>query len=219
MSDDSGDLEQRRRRVLAATTRRHVFELLSEAREPMGVAELALALNVHENTVRLHLKALQDAGLVEQETEHPSRPGRPAHRFRATGQDPTEEAIVYRRLVGWLADAVRTGSSARVEGQRVGTLLAQRAGAADPAAAMVEVFADEGFAPAWAGGAGDERTLVLGRCPFTAAAAADPATICALHLGMAEGVAEATGGGLVVDGLDAVGDPAAGGCRLRLHRR
>jgi hypothetical protein len=59
--------------------------------------------------------------------------------------------------------------------------------------------------------------LVLGGGPNQAPAAAAPDIICELHLGLAEGIAEAAGDNLEVKGLIAR-DPRRAGCRLMLRR-
>jgi predicted ArsR family transcriptional regulator len=58
--------------------------------------------------------------------------------------------------------------------------------------------------------------VVLRACPFADAAILDRETVCALHLGIAEGLVE--GGDLVVDELVAR-DPHAAECRVRLRER
>jgi predicted ArsR family transcriptional regulator len=56
--------------------------------------------------------------------------------------------------------------------------------------------------------------IVLDTCPFASTALADPDSVCGLHLGMAEGLADGTD--TVVDELVAK-DPRRATCRLRLH--
>ncbi len=63
---------------------------------------------------------------------------------------------------------------------------------------------------------GDRVEVVLGNCPFATAALVDPATLCSMHLGIAQGVADLTGGRVVVDEL-VPHDPRRAKCRLRLH--
>jgi hypothetical protein len=58
--------------------------------------------------------------------------------------------------------------------------------------------------------------FVLRRCPFEEVAADDPDTICQLHLGLAEGLAESLGG-VTVDRLTAK-EAHRAGCRLVLER-
>jgi predicted ArsR family transcriptional regulator len=62
----------------------------------------------------------------------------------------------------------------------------------------------------------DGADVVLRTCPFESAALADPDTVCALHLGIAEGVAGLTGDRVVVDEL-VPHDPRRASCRLRLR--
>jgi predicted ArsR family transcriptional regulator len=56
--------------------------------------------------------------------------------------------------------------------------------------------------------------IVLGECPFAAAAVVDRATVCALHLGIAEGLAAGTP--VAIDDLVAY-HPRKAGCRLRIR--
>ena len=74
----------------------------------------------------------------------------------------------------------------------------------------------QGFEPEVRNARGRRVDVVLGNCPFASAVVADPDTICDLHLGIAEGVAELSGDRLVVDELVAH-DPSRANCRLRMH--
>jgi predicted ArsR family transcriptional regulator len=210
------DPVERRARVLAEPARRRVWEAVRAAPVPVGVAELAERLDVHPNTIRLHLARLVESGLVTEETEAERHPGRPGYRYRAAGTDPVTEAAAYRRLATLLAQAVRSETGARAAGHAAGAADAARLAGSDPIDAILHALAAEGFAPE-VEQAGDERVeIVLRACPFADVAANDPATICELHLGLAEGAAQAIGG-LTVDGLR-INDPYQAGCQLRLHR-
>jgi hypothetical protein len=57
--------------------------------------------------------------------------------------------------------------------------------------------------------------IVLHHCPFESTALAEPDSVCALHLGIAEGLAE--GSGVFVQELIAR-DPRPAKCRVRLHK-
>ncbi|MGA9275949.1 MAG: hypothetical protein WBV89_03270, partial [Ilumatobacter sp.] len=57
--------------------------------------------------------------------------------------------------------------------------------------------------------------IVLDACPFATAALVDPDSVCAVHLGLARGVAERVGG-IRVDEL-VLRDPREVQCRLRVH--
>ena len=60
-----------------------VLALLKAASAPMSIARIADELRVHPNTVRFHLDALVNDGLVEQVQPDHRRPGRPPQMFRA----------------------------------------------------------------------------------------------------------------------------------------
>jgi hypothetical protein len=57
--------------------------------------------------------------------------------------------------------------------------------------------------------------VVLRACPFVATALVDPDSVSSLPLGIAQGVADATGGRVIVDELPR--DPRRASWRLRLH--
>ncbi|MGH3186818.1 MAG: hypothetical protein ACRDPY_50050 [Streptosporangiaceae bacterium] len=63
---------------------------------------------------------------------------------------------------------------------------------------------------------GRQIEFTLGRCPFAEVAAADPDTICRLHLGLAEGLTEGLGG-LITERLT-VRPARRAGCRLTVRR-
>jgi predicted ArsR family transcriptional regulator len=180
------------------------------------VSELATTLAIHPNTVRLHLARLVEAGLVLEAVETDRHPGRPGYRYRAAGADPATDAGAYRRLAALLAHAVRARISAREAGRAVAAAEAGPLAGSDPVEAIAGALAQEGFAPEVEDGKCDHIEIVLHICPFAAAADEDPATICQLHLGLAEGAAQAIGG-LEVDGLH-INNPYQAGCRLELRR-
>ena len=210
------DPAELRARVLAEPARRRVWDVVRAAPEPVGVAQLARALDVHPNTVRLHLARLVEAGLVAVDTETARRPGRPGYRYPAVARDPVTEAAAYRRLAGLLAGAVRAGAGARDAGRAAGAADASHLAGADPVTAITAALAAEGFMPTSTEVDEQRVEITLHACPFAEAAAADPAVICQLHLGLAEGTATAIGG-MHVDALH-INDPHRAGCRLELHR-
>lgn len=208
---------QERARALADPTRFHLFRLVEQAPEPVGVAELADALGVHPNAVRQHLAKLLAAGLVVEETEARHRPGRPRLLYTAAPTPGPWSAAPspYERLSVVLIDAIRTGDPPREVGRRIGRRLGGDLPAHDdPVDAIVDAVGREGFDPAITR-RGPVTDIRLDTCPYASAAAFDTGIVCELHQGLAEGLAEATGGVEVVD--LAVRPPAKGGCRLRLR--
>ncbi len=197
-----------RARAMAVPTRAAIVALLHSADGARTAQELAVPLQVHHTAVRQHMQVLIEAGMVVAETLAPHGRGRPR-----TGYRLVDDPDPYRRLSTMLATAVREGCGAREAGRRYGALVAPTGDAVETLRAEAERL---GFRPDVQPGRAGRSVLVLGACPFADIAATDPATVCALHRGLAEGVA-ATVGGVEVEGLQ-VADPHTGGCRLVLRR-
>ncbi|HLF39918.1 MAG TPA: helix-turn-helix domain-containing protein [Acidimicrobiia bacterium] len=206
---------QREARALGDPTRHAIFRLIEDAGEPVTVIALTERLDLHPSAVRQHLAKLIDAGLVVEVRQPPAGPGRPPGRYRAApavlGRWGTESP--YERLALLLLEVARSGRSARDVGEEAGRLVARRqAGQLEPLALLEAVATQLGFEPCRQD-RGDGVSLVLNRCPYAAAAAAD-AMVCELHRGLAEGVA-GEAGGLAVEHLHRR-DPHQGGCRIDL---
>jgi hypothetical protein len=100
----------------------------------------------------------------------------------------------YERLSMLLAEVVRTGETPVEVGRRAG--LRQRLGDRpqdEPVDLLVEHMARMGFDPV-VRRSGEALDLTLRTCPFASAVLTDPDTVCGLHLGLAQGAAEAVGG-------------------------
>lgn len=210
---------QREARALGDPTRHRLFRYVVEAAGPVGVAELTDFVRLNHNAVRQHLAVLKDASLVVEEIEERSRPGRPRLLYRlapeVAGRWGTPGA--YAWLAGLLSDAVRhqlePRQVGRQEGRRRG---AELAGTGDPVVVLENEIERRGFRPTRVEQGGTVE-LVLGRCPFADVAESDPGTVCQLHLGLAEGLADGIGG------VDVAGlvprDPHQAGCRLAVRRQ
>jgi predicted ArsR family transcriptional regulator len=208
--------------LLADPTRLRLLELIEAANGPLGVAELAAQVGVHHTSVRAHLARLRDGGLIDERTAASAGRGRPKLVYVASAVTRSEpapsapEREPYRELSGMLSNAVRTGRSPRQVGRSAGVELAATAHGDDAVGVIEAEAASLGFEPRRATRSRGQVDLVLGHCPFRDVAAADPDTICALHLGIAEGVAESLGGVEVLGMV--VKDPYRAGCRLQLRR-
>jgi predicted ArsR family transcriptional regulator len=212
---------QEQARALGDPTRHAIFQYIARATAPVDVAELTDHLGLHHNAIRQHLAKLVDAGLVTESRATGGARGRPKLLYALAPSADSRWGVAgpYERLSVLLAEILRTGDSAYDVGKRsVGDLTGPPATGDDPVSLVVDVMARQGFAPEVRNERGRNVDVVLRNCPFSSAVLADPDTICDLHLGMAEGVAELTGDSLVVDELVAH-DPRRAGCRLRMHRR
>ena len=210
---------QQEARALGDPTRHRLFRYIAEAPGPVGVAELTDFVRLNHNAVRQHLAVLKDAGLVAEEVERRSRPGRPRLLYRlhpeAAGRWGTPGA--YAWLASLLSDAVRRRLDPRQVGRQDGHLrAAELAGPGDSADLLQAEIARRGFRPRRFE-RGRKVELVLERCPFAEVAESDPDTVCQLHLGLTEGLAEGLGGLAVEKFL--VKSPHSAGCRLTFRRQ
>jgi predicted ArsR family transcriptional regulator len=216
MGNNSGYLEAR---ALANPTRRRLLRAVIDAGEPVYVADLTGLFGLHHTAIRQHLARLGDAGLVVTTTAPPRGRGRPRLAFRPTVRAapalrPTGR---YRELADMLAEAVRTGEGTRLTGQRIGQRIGSRRRGDDAVTVIVDEADHLGFEPTVHTRSSADVEVVLGHCPFQEVAAHDPATVCQLHLGLAEGIATSVGG-ISISGIK-IRDPYRAGCRLMLHRR
>jgi predicted ArsR family transcriptional regulator len=198
-----------RAKALADPTRARLLEILDASDTPVLVADLATSLGVHSTAIRQHLTKLIDAGLVTAERLDPTGRGRPRHGYRTV---PARVAP-YRTLAEVLAEAVRNGRSAREQGHLVGARAAVTDG--DGIAALVDEAARWGFEPKVRSRRNGTTDIVLQSCPFASLAASDPATICELHLGLAEGVVS-NHHDITVESLHTA-DPHRGECRFTVR--
>lgn len=212
---------QREARALGDPTRHRLFRYIAEAAGPVGVAELTEYVGLNHNAIRQHLAVLKDAGLVTERLEERSRPGRPRLLYRlspeAAGKWETPGA--YAWLASLLTDALRRRADPREVGRQDGHRRASEitgAGGAESIDLLEAEIARRGFRPSRLE-RGRKVDFVLGRCPFAEVARSDPDTVCSLHLGLAEGLAEGLGG-LEVQALVRK-DPTRAGCRLSVRRQ
>lgn len=205
---------QQQARALGDPTRHAIFQFVAGAPAPVGVAEITAHMGCSHNAVRQHLAKLAAAGLIEEGKVQGGR-GRPRLSYRVAPDVDGRWAGVgpYELLSVLLTEMIRTGDSAVEVGRRSTTGPTTDD---EPLALVTEVMERQGFGPQ-VHRDGDDVDMVLTSCPFASAAVADPDTICSLHLGIAQGVVERTGGRIAVDEL-VPHDPRRAGCRLRLHQ-
>ena len=197
----SGRWELSQHQVLASTSRMAVLELLRSRAQPLGVAEIAQYVGLHQNTVRSHLDLLVDSGYAMRRSEAPSGPGRPRVVYEATAAPEGEDS--YRLLAEVLlqhliASCERPGEAGVQAGQSwaaspgrrqrdreaAGTAITAPAGAGAAIFAVVRMLGDFGFAPELSA---DATSIYMHRCPFLELAESHPDVVCGAHLGMIQG--------------------------------
>lgn len=167
--------------------------MLSDLRRSAGTEELATALGLHANGVRLHLERMEHAGLIVRERERVGR-GRPRDRWSinpdaSPGAGPPS---AYGDLGRWL---VRVISSAKVRvgdvesaGRRIGQELAPESGSETPEERMHNALTGLGFQPQRQIGDRGRLTYRLGNCPYRDAVKERQPIVCALHRGITRGL-------------------------------
>src|SRR5450756_220535 len=185
---------QQRHRVLAGISRSRLLTVLGRSVRPMGVRELAEAVDFHRNTVRRHLDQLVEAGLAVRDTAPPIGRGRPALRYAAEPGSDEQDPVAYRALAGVLVEQVALlpdgMGTARKAGERWGRALAHEATDSAPTTdaigRLVELLDAAGFAPE--APVTDGAPIRLRHCPFGTLARDHGEVICGVHLGLMRGV-------------------------------
>jgi predicted ArsR family transcriptional regulator len=197
---------QEQARALGDPTRHAIFNHLVAARRPLGVAELNEQFPLNHNAIRQHLAKLVSAALVVETTAPAAGRGRPRLVYEVSPAAESRWGVTgpYERLSRLLAEIIRTG----LDPEEVGRRAADEFRIPSPSG---DVVADvEPEVRPTRGGA----EIILHNCPFATAALADRSAICALHLGIAEGLTDGTAGQVT----ELVGyDPRKAGCRLRIR--
>ncbi len=184
-----------RNRLLGDPSRVAIMQALSE--RPRLIAGLASVTGLHRNTLRAHLRRLEEAGLVQTARRPPIGPGRPALEYRLgdLAESGDEQQLLIRALVRMVARAYDDGADelAAAEGERVGRELGTRLAYPSAAQALrqvTEVLRTLAFSPQLTVRDGTSE-IALHSCPF-AVSPDDPrgTIICAFHLGLIRGVVE-----------------------------
>lgn len=205
---------QEQARALGDPTRHAIFQRVAAAKRPIGIAELNEAFALNHNAIRQHLTKLVAAGLVVEATAAPTGRGRPrlVYEIDRSIEGQWGTTGPYERLSRLLVEVIRTGLAPEEVGRRAADQFRVPSPSGDVVADMSAAMARQGFDPevrVVRGGA----EVVLHHCPFVSSAVADRQTVCSLHLGIAEGLADGTRG--IISELVA-NDPRKADCRLRI---
>ena len=196
--------------------RDRILRLLRTSSEPRSIASMADELGVHPNTVRFHLDALLRAGRVEQVFSETAGPGRPPVLFRASRRmdptGPTNYRLLASILSTYFAAHSDDPSSAAAElGRSWGPSLVEHRprralSKTQSVTELTDVLAELGFKPEPPTGP-RVKEIRLRHCPFNDLVQTQGDMICALHLGLMQGVLVAMRGPVTVDHLDPYVEP------------
>lgn len=205
--------------VLAHPARRRIAETLGGAPHGLTVAELVSQVGgLHHNAIRNHLRVLARAGLVAVERNPPHGRGRPTERFVLV--DPEASRIAAQQLLARLLVAMVV--EAGIDDDRAHAFGAAHGPEVVSGVARTQLLgslARLGFAPHETTSVKDAATGVLEirleHCPFADAVLAPGGTIvCAMHRGLLDGAAAASGTAVRITRFD-VHHARDAGCIVR----
>jgi len=188
-------------KALADDTRFRLYRYLGLSGRAVSVRELSRRLSLHPNTLRPHLRRLEEAGLVAREVRRGKAVGRPQTLYSALERPPTEGSD-YRLLAEILLPLVtgrRGAERARALAADWGRYLVVRAGprpgvrlaAARNLALLQEAMAAAGFDPRFRRRGRQMVEVVLRDCPFRDLVEERRELLCAsIHRGLLEGMLE-----------------------------
>lgn len=210
-------------KALADDTRFRLYRYLGLSGRPVSVRELATRLSLHPNTLRPHLRRLEEVGLVRREPRKgPATVGRPQTLYTAV--DRTErEGRDYRLLAEILAGMVsgargreRAGALAREWGQYLAVQGGPKPGTRLPAgrnlAVLQEAMAQAGFDPRFRRASNAEVEISLRDCPFRELLEDHRELVCHVHRGLLEGMLGALKPPLVLQTFEPLAERTV--CRL-----
>jgi predicted ArsR family transcriptional regulator len=212
-SQDLGPLPATTPEEQPPRARAAVLDALRTAPTPQTLAALGAGTGLHVNTLREHLEALVEAGLVRRRRADPHGRGRPAWLYAAT-RAGTGTVPEYAGLAAALAEVItrtseRPWDDAVQAGTGWGRSLTRPAALSEQDAReeVVALLEDLRFAPE-----PQEHEVRLTRCPLLDAAKRFPDVVCGVHLGIVRGALEQLGADPSGTTLQPFAEPGA--CRL-----
>jgi predicted ArsR family transcriptional regulator len=184
-------------KALADDTRYRLYRYVGLAARPVSIREMSRRLSLHPNTLRPHLRRLEEAGLVTREVRKTASVGRPQTVYTVRQQEAEEGD--YRLLAEMLCGLVE-GKPAMTRAEALarqwGTyLVAQglpKPGVKIPAgrqlALLQEAMGRAGFDPRFRRLQGSGIEVTLRDCPFRDLADDYRELVCTLHRGLVEGM-------------------------------
>jgi predicted ArsR family transcriptional regulator len=184
-------------KALADDTRFRLYRHLRLVGRPVSVREMSGRLSLHPNTLRPHLRRLEEAGLVAHQVRKTPGVGRPQTLYRSVepvGEEGRDFRLLAEMLCGLLhtkRDIERATQLAREWGAYLVTQGGPKPGVRLPArqnlAALQEAMDRAGFEPRFRRDRGAVE-VTLRDCPFRDLADDYRDLVCSLHRGLVEGM-------------------------------
>jgi len=184
-------------KALADDTRFRLYRHLGLAGRPVSVRELSQRLGLHPNTLRPHLRRLEEAGLVARELRRGSSVGRPQTLYSVAdlpGSGHRDYRLLAEILSGLVAGKRALNQAhelAREWGRYLVTQGGPKPGVRLPSrrnlALLQEAMARAGFQPRFRR-QGQSVEVALRDCPFRDLVEDHRELACTLHRGLLEGM-------------------------------
>jgi predicted ArsR family transcriptional regulator len=215
-------------KALADGTRYRLYRYLRLSGRPVSVRELSMRLSLHVNTLRPHLRRLEDAGLVTSEAQRGvASVGRPQTVYSAVDRDQ-REGRDYRLFADIVAGQLtgdrqrdRAVSTAREWGAYLVGRSVPRPGARGTSgpnlAVLQEALAGAGFDPRFRRRGRSRVDITLRDCPFRDLLDEHRDLVCAIHRGLLEGMLASSSSPMRLDSFEPLADRSAV-CRLSTVR-
>ena len=198
-------------------SRDRVLDVLLTTDRPLGVHDVARRVGLHPNTARFHLDALVDRGLAMRESQRRDTPGRPRLAYWAAPGSNHAGLRRYRLLADMLASMVgemtpEPAEAAAALGREWGRHLAgqpipfRRLDPREAVRELTEALANIGFSAETIESGGGYRLRVY-QCPFREVAERHQKVVCALHLGLVQGVLKQLWAPVTADRLLPLAEP------------
>lgn len=203
-----------------------VIALIRAAETPLGTSQIAELLGLHPNGVRVQLKRLEEAGVVEHEDVR-GLVGRPGARWHLTPRAIASSDLPYtgwamaRALARTIPPTAERLHDVEIAGADMGTELAAHLGpfpGRDDARHVVgDALEALGFDPERTDD-GDSACYRLTTCPYADIVRANPAVVCTLHRGVVRGVLDALAPSAELTVFEPQ-DPDTAGCIVEIALR
>jgi len=211
-------------KALADDTRYRLFRYLRLSGRSVSVRELSTRLGLHANTLRPHLRRLEEAGLVTSEVQRGvSSVGRPQTVYAGVDREEREgrDYRLFADIVAGFVTGTRQRERAVATAREWGAYLVGRSAPRPGArisggpnlAVLQEALAEAGFDPRFRRRDRSRVDITLRDCPFRDLLDEHRQLVCAIHRGLLDGMLESSRPPMRLDSFEPLADRSAM-CRL-----
>jgi predicted ArsR family transcriptional regulator len=185
-------------KALADDTRYRLYRYVGLAGRPVSIREMSRRLSLHPNTLRPHLRRLEEAGLVSREVRKTAAVGRPQtlYSIRHTEGDEGRDYRLLAEMLCGLIRGKRAIDQAHDLASQWGSYLVAQGGpkpgihlpAGRNLAVLQDALSKAGFDPRFRRLSGSAIEVTMRDCPFRDLADDYRELVCTLHRGLVEGM-------------------------------